>query len=86
MSKTNTLESIHQFLVSEISRVTTIPADQIDSSASLPDIGVDSLSVMEIAHAIECRFEVEVSPVDFFKHPNPKDLAAVIHGKLNNEL
>lgn len=49
-----------------IVRICGVPADQISSTSTLDDLGIDSLAAAEIITDVEIRAEIEL-PMDFLR-------------------
>jgi phthiocerol/phenolphthiocerol synthesis type-I polyketide synthase C len=60
---------IAEALGAEVAAILRIPADQLDPSRSLYDLGMDSLMAVEMALAVEKRFGVNLPPMAISENP-----------------
>ncbi len=76
------LEKITELLAREIGTILRIPADKLDTHASLFDLGMDSLMGVELAMAVEKRFDVNMPAMALSEGPSITRLAERIMQKL----
>jgi acyl transferase domain-containing protein/acyl carrier protein len=60
LSSEEALNLIAQLLAQEVGQILRLPAEKVDKQKSVFDLGMDSLMGMELAIAIEARFEVKL--------------------------
>ncbi|HWG39048.1 MAG TPA: acyl carrier protein [Candidatus Acidoferrales bacterium] len=76
-------ESIKATIKQSISRVTGIAADTISDSASYEDdLGLDSLSVLEIAVEVESYFKFQASDEELTSIRTVEDTAELVRKRL----
>jgi len=77
------IESIKATIKQSISRVTGIAADTISDSASYEDdLGLDSLSVLEIAVEVESYFKFQASDEELTSIRTVEDTAELVRKRL----
>jgi acyl carrier protein len=57
---------ISKIVRDEVATVCRIPADQIEPSTELFDLGLDSISIVELMTRLADRFNSDLSDADFF--------------------
>lgn len=60
LSVEESVNLVAQLLAQEVGQILRLPAEKIDTQKSVFDLGMDSLMGMELAIAIEARFEVKL--------------------------
>ncbi|WP_299818444.1 type I polyketide synthase [uncultured Roseibium sp.] len=59
------------------------PADRLDPDLSLRELGVSSLTIVELRKAVEARFDHPISITRFFEFPTIRSFAAHLAGTLD---
>ena len=60
---------------------------EVDTSAPLMSIGMDSMSAMEFTNAIAAHFSMDLAPTVLFDHPTVNSLAKFVSSELqSNEM
>jgi acyl carrier protein len=75
--------AIREIIRSELSKVTGIDASTIEERANLYDLGLNSLSVLELALNVEKRFGIMLKDEDFYLASNIGAFADLIATKLD---
>jgi len=74
-----------EMLKSEVGEILRLPADRIDASGSIYDMGLDSLMGVELAVALEARFGIRLPVMALSESPTIEKLAERLIGLLKGE-
>lgn len=66
---------IERFLVTKIAGFLGVPPNQVGLDANFMELGIDSVSLVEVAQQFEEEIEIELYPTLFFEYPNIGELA-----------
>ncbi|MBN8218094.1 MAG: hypothetical protein J0L75_15740, partial [Spirochaetes bacterium] len=72
------LPALKGFLKQKIAATLRLDAGQIDENASFLEMGLDSMTVMELTNAIQQEKSIELYPTLLFEYTNINDLAAFL--------
>lgn len=84
LSHADALALVRQALVDEISRVLRLPKDRLNADAPLVAQGMDSLMAVELALAIEQKFDLTGYSLSLAESSTVKDLAASLYAHIRN--
>ncbi len=84
-SAEETLDIVATLLAGEVAQILQIPAERIDRSRSLYDIGMDSLMGMELVLGIEKRFGVSLPVMALNEGPSILRIAERLTASLNGQ-
>ncbi len=85
LSAEEAMNFIAQLLSQEVGKILRLPADKVDKKKSVFDLGMDSLMGMELAIAIEDRFEVKLPLMTLAEGATITKIADKISGMLLND-
>ena len=74
-SKVWTKEEISIEVEKSVRRIVSCGSDHIDHSASLMDVGIDSLAMAEFTSSLRSHFNTEIPSTIVFNHPTIDDIA-----------
>ncbi|CAM2069333.1 Aminotransferase class III-fold pyridoxal phosphate-dependent enzyme [Sulfidibacter corallicola] len=75
-------EEIAGVLVTEIGRLMKIPPEDIDNHSDLSDYGFDSVALTDLANRLNDRWQLDLTPADFFEYETIAALAAFLADRL----
>jgi acyl transferase domain-containing protein/acyl carrier protein len=70
------LDSMQALLAEELARVLQLPVAQIDCQQNIMHLGVDSLMAVELQTALDSKFALQISAMDFIRGLSIAQLAA----------
>lgn len=79
-SQPNTSSDLSLLLCSMFSAILEVPIQEIKPTATLDDLGIDSLLVTEVLSEIKTRFSVSLDQVQLMTCPNVASVASLIQG------
>ncbi len=65
MSDNPNPEEVRQLIIDELSQLADLKPEEIKSEATLEDLDIDSLDLVELAQIIEERYDVRLEREDF---------------------
>jgi len=74
-----------QILKSLISKDTDIPIEEIDENESFTDLGLDSISALDISSKLENDYQLVLDPTLLYEYDSIKRLAGYLNQITNNE-
>ncbi|MDR3478494.1 MAG: beta-ketoacyl synthase N-terminal-like domain-containing protein [Gammaproteobacteria bacterium] len=77
----NAIEFIQEDFIQQASQLLKIPPNQMDISASLTELGFDSIALKELAVKLEKHYSIQLTPSVFFTH---KSIKAITQYLLEN--
>lgn len=80
-----TIESINEIITVIIKEILHLRDENFDVELGFKDLGVDSISGLEIVREINKEFKLELDSVIIYDYPTVKSLAEYIEGLLNKE-
>ena len=83
LSHEDGIEKIAELLSREIGHILRIPADKLDTQTSVFDLGMDSLMGVELAMAVEKRFNVNMPAMALSEGPSIMRLSERIMQKIS---
>jgi acyl carrier protein len=78
-----TVTEIRDWLVERVAAYTEMPTDDVDPTADLVDLGMDSLNRVEIGLEIEEIFKFELEPEFFRRCVTIDDVAEALHAQVH---
>ena len=75
-----TISDIQSALLGEVARILREPADELDPSLSLSELGVDSVGYCAVSVFVERQFGITVPPQSLFEFSSVRDTAAQVAG------
>ena len=60
-----TPDEVHQLIIDELSQLADLKPEEIKPDATLEDLDIDSLDLVELAQIIEERYDVRLEREDF---------------------
>jgi len=82
---TATVVEIRDWMVERIAAYTEMSTDDVDPTADLVDVGIDSLHKAEIGLEIEEMFKIELEPEFFRRCVTIDDVAKALHDQVHAE-
>jgi acyl transferase domain-containing protein/NADPH:quinone reductase-like Zn-dependent oxidoreductase/acyl carrier protein len=79
------LETVANFLLEQIAKVTRIPKSRLSLDMDLNQLGLDSLMALELNSLIRLETDEEFSPMSLMKAPSVDDLASLLLEKMNKK-
>ncbi len=83
LDRPDAVDLIARHFLEEVAKVTGQNPDKIDLSKSLPDLGMDSLMGLELSHAVETRFGIELPAMSFSESSSISELSIKIYERLS---
>jgi len=82
----NSIDAIKTVIRSNLSEVLDLPEDSLLDDDSFYDMGVDSLSAVEVSKLINEHFNQDIAPHsdEFFNSPSIQELAELLHKRLSS--
>ena len=74
---------LNYLLIEQIAETLRIPADKLEPTDSINDLGMDSLMAVELQTLIRLNMGVELSALEMMKGENIGQMGAMIMGKMN---
>jgi acyl transferase domain-containing protein/acyl-CoA synthetase (AMP-forming)/AMP-acid ligase II/acyl carrier protein len=75
-------EAVEAFLVQRIAEISKFSLAGIRADRPFSDYGLGSLDSTQLAEELAIRFNVKVSPTEFYDHPDIRRLAAYLSGRM----
>ena len=77
------LEILNYALIQQLADTLRFPADKIEPSAAIADLGMDSLMAVELQTSVSINMGVELSPLEMMKAETVSELGGVILKKMS---
>lgn len=72
------MSSVYQRLREDIAAIIGVEVDRIQPADNLVDLGLDSLSLMELLLTLERRHNIRIEMTDVFEGPTVEALASAV--------
>ncbi|MGD6960814.1 SDR family NAD(P)-dependent oxidoreductase [Fictibacillus phosphorivorans] len=79
-------QSINNYLIEKIKQIMKDKRQKVSSTKNFMDLGIDSVSLIELAQSLEKELGVELYPTLFFEHQNIDELTAFFLNEHEKEL
>ena len=73
-------------LIQQVSKLSKLPPERIDSNQQLQDYGFDSILLMGLAQGLNDHYQIEVTPALFFAYPSLSEFADYLLQTFGNTL
>ncbi len=69
---------VEQLLCEELGKMLDLPTSKVDPTVTFAQLGLDSVTALEVAGRLEANFELEIEPENLYANPTPRRLACWI--------